>query len=534
MAQKQPLGVMEFIALQEQALAQRQMPASRRALGWLVGMLWAALKVHLLPRVPRSAWVILGGALALLVLAVDLHQSVPSRWPLGSLLMLGAPVVWWRGRSLARTMRVAASLVPIALGVWLALVWRSGPRPMLVLLLVSCALLAAGVYAWMRRGQGTPDETPPTAANPDEVIARWETITASKQLAILATCKPRVVERDDVGWTMCLDLPSGLIVEDVVPLAPRLASAIGGVARGAVSVTPVHSHAERCMVRVRVRDPLATVASWNEPRADSVLEPILIGRFEDGAPARLPLLLKPGLGLSVLVAGTNGQGKSGILNEIVAQLAHCNDVVLWGIDPQGTELGPWEPVLDRLVTDAGQEAGELIDAALRVIQARGGVMRERGIRAWVPTPKEPEIVIVADEAADLADHMPRLFELVRKGRKFGVHLVLATQRPSARALGDMGTEMRSQFRAIVCLGVEREDEVRVILGPSRSAEGWRADLLCKDPGCFLVMSPDPQHNRPRRARSYLIEDEQVQRWAARCAPLRPRLDDVSQRAGEGR
>jgi hypothetical protein len=71
-----------------------------------------------------------------------------------------------------------------------------------------------------------------------------------------------------------------------------------------------------------------------------------IGLTEDGRPVRVLLLRR-----NVLVGGIAGAGKSGILNIIIATLAACPDVVLWGIDLKGgMELQPWAACFDRLAT----------------------------------------------------------------------------------------------------------------------------------------------------------------------------------------
>lgn len=416
-------------------------------------------------------------------------------------------------------MRVAASLVPIALGVWLALVWRSGPRPTLVLLLVSCALLAAGVYAWMRRGQGTPDETPPGAANPEEVIARWETLTASKQLAILTPSKPRIVERGDTGWTALLPLTPGLIAEDVVPLAPRLASAIGGLHKSAVTVVP-HEHADRVLVRVTTKDLLKETRSWPGPSSTDVTKPATLGVSEDGTPATVALVPKAGQGRSWLIAGQAGSGKSTVLHLLTAIIVACDNADLWGaIDPEATELTPWEAAMrpGHLVTDL-REAGELLAAYLAEHEARKVLLRDRKARAWVPTPDEPERYLVIDELAVIAEeseYMESLVKIAQLGRKTGHHLILATQRPSSTALGEWGTSLRAQCQIKMCLHVDSATDVAIAFGPGAAAAGWRADYLLRQPGEYLVN--DPEHPTPRRSRAFMFSDQDVQKWATKLA-----------------
>lgn len=154
-------------------------------------------------------------------------------------------------------------------------------------------------------------------------------------------------------------------------------------------------------------------------------------------------------------------------------------------------------------------------------------MAQMGTREWWPSPENPEIVLVADEFADLVSQMPRLVHLARAGRKAGIHCILATQRPSAKALGDVGGELRAMFGAAVCLRVSSVTDVNVVLGPGAAGEGWRADRLLRRPGEFLISSTDPVHGAPRRGRCYRVDDHHVTTWSAACTGLRPRLDSLS-------
>jgi S-DNA-T family DNA segregation ATPase FtsK/SpoIIIE len=67
---------------------------------------------------------------------------------------------------------------------------------------------------------------------------------------------------------------------------------------------------------------------------------------EDGRPVAVMILRR-----NVLIGGTTGAGKSGILNIILATLAACADTEIWGIDLKGgMELQPWAGCLTRLAT----------------------------------------------------------------------------------------------------------------------------------------------------------------------------------------
>ena len=93
-----------------------------------------------------------------------------------------------------------------------------------------------------------------------------------------------------------------------------------------------------------------------------------IGLSEDGQPVRVLLLRR-----NVLVGGIAGAGKSGILNVIIATLAACRDVVLWGVDLKGgMELQPWAACFDQAGHDAGRSK--------RTLPGCGGMAQPPGPR----------------------------------------------------------------------------------------------------------------------------------------------------------
>jgi len=99
-------------------------------------------------------------------------------------------------------------------------------------------------------------------------------------------------------------------------------------------------------MRVIENDPHDAPVPWPGPSITSVTRLVDIGLSEDGRPIRVLIVRR-----NVLIGGIAGAGKSGILNVIIATLAACRDVVLWGVDLKGgMELQPWAACLDRLAT----------------------------------------------------------------------------------------------------------------------------------------------------------------------------------------
>jgi S-DNA-T family DNA segregation ATPase FtsK/SpoIIIE len=84
--------------------------------------------------------------------------------------------------------------------------------------------------------------------------------------------------------------------------------------------------------------------------------------------------------------------------------------------------------------------------------------------------------------------------------------------------------VRSQMDIRICLRVRERRDTDLILGQGMLAAGWLAHTL-DAPGKFLLSAEG--HNHPRRARAYLVTDDDVRREAARWAPIRPQLDELS-------
>ncbi|MFG1879967.1 hypothetical protein ACGFIV_34560 [Sphaerisporangium sp. NPDC049003] len=221
-----------------------------------------------------------------------------------------------------------------------------------------------------------------------------------------------------------------------------------------------------------------------------------------------------------------GAGKSGGVNVILADLSACPDVVIWGIDlKRGMELLPWASCLDRLATTP-QEAETLLRDAVAVLDGRADTLAQQGLRVWQPHADAPALVILIDEYAELVDEAPDAIRhadsIARRGRAVAVTLVAATQRPSQKAMG-YGA-VRSQMDVRISFRVRERRDVDLILGQGMLKAGWHSHTL-NAPGKFLVSAPE--HDIPRRARTYLIRDNTVHQAARQYAPHRPTLDAVS-------
>ena len=358
----------------------------------------------------------------------------------------------------------------------------------------------------------------------ERTIATWPDVARN---AGLAGSQIMAATVDVWGWRARLRLARGQTIADVMAKIPAIESGFG-THRNAIRVCPTPDDlANRCELRVLDRDPHADAVRWHGPSVSSITEPIDMGPFEDAEPCRVLFLRR-----HAIFGGATGSGKSGGLNELLANLAACGDVVIWAIDlKRGVELQPWAPCLGRLATTP-QEAASLLADAVAILFARAQWLADHGKRGWEPSPGMPALVIIIDEYAELAEDAPDAMSdtdtIARLGRAAAVTLVAATQRPTQKVMGQGA--VRSQMNIRISFRVEEQRDVDLILGQGKLKAGWQAHKL-NAPGKFLVSAPE--HDTPRRARAYLVTDDDVTDAVARYAATRPQLDSVSRLALAG-
>jgi S-DNA-T family DNA segregation ATPase FtsK/SpoIIIE len=447
-----------------------------------------------------------------------LHAAHPHWWAgvlLVSDLVSFALFVFGTQAGLSRLEeRVYAAAAALAAGGWLAAATLLGPLspPMPKVLAICAVILAVPWWAHRRRR---------ARVRVQRALAAWPEI--SKAIGLPGS-KIQSARVDLWGWRARVKLARGQTIADMTARIPAVESALGTY-RGAVRVYPTgDGKANRCELRVLDSDPHATAIPWPGPSARSIAESIDLGPFEDAEPCRVSFLRR-----HALFAGTTGSGKSGGLNVLVATLAACDDVVIWAVDlKNGMELQPWSPCIDRLATTA-EEAAALLADAVAILQARAGHLAATGRRVWEPSPDMPALVIIVDEYAELADEGPGATgdadSVARLGRAVAVTLVAATQRPTQKAMGQGA--VRSQMDTRICFRVRERKDVDLVLGQGMLNAGWHAHTL-NAPGKFLVSAPE--HTTPKRARAYLVTDDDVARVTAHYGPRRPQLDDVSRGA----
>jgi S-DNA-T family DNA segregation ATPase FtsK/SpoIIIE len=456
-------------------------------------------------------------AVTLYIGAAMLHVKHPHAWPwilaatgATAVLTVAGGIPWNVDRS---DERLYAATVTAAAGGWLAAATVHGPwhDPLPTLLFAATVTLAVPWWTHRRRR---------ARVRVDRVIRAWPDIAESIGLAGSRVMSAVV---DVWGWRARVSLANGQTATDVITRVPAIESGLGA-RPGAVRVEPDPAHAGRIVMRVLAADPHAGAIPWRGPSVQTIAEPIELGVFEDAAKVRLSLLRK-----HILIGGTTDAGKSGVLNVILGNLAACSDVVLWGVDLKGgMEIRPWASCLARLATTPA-EAAALLRDGVRILNARADAMSRSGARVWEPTPQTPALVIVVDEYAELVDQAPAAVEaaesIARRGRAVATTLLAANQRPTQKSMG--GGALRSQMSVRICLRVRERRDVDLILDKGMLGAGWHAHTL-DAPGKFYILGDG--HTQPRRARGYLVTDDDVQATAARYGDSRPRLDELSEKA----
>ncbi len=181
----------------------------------------------------------------------------------------------------------------------------------------------------------------------------------------------------------------------------------------------------------------------------------------------------------ILVAGTTGSGKSGCVNAMLSSIllrATPNEVKLVLVDPKQVELNHYETVphlLTPVITSPRLAANALANL-IKEMEARYSVMSEARARNLVELNRMrerdgerplPYILCVIDELADLMMIAPgevedAIIRLAQKSRAVGIHLLLATQRPSADIITGM---IKANVPARIAFAVSSQTDSRVIL-----------------------------------------------------------------------
>jgi DNA segregation ATPase FtsK/SpoIIIE, S-DNA-T family len=220
----------------------------------------------------------------------------------------------------------------------------------------------------------------------------------------------------------------------------------------------------------------------------------------------------------ILIAGTTGSGKSGCVNAMLSSLllrADPNEVRLVLVDPKRVELNHYEgiPHLLTPVVTSPRLAANVLGNLIKEMEERYGVMSRAKTRSLVELNRVrvregerplPYILCVIDELADLmmvapADVEDSIIRLAQKSRAVGIHLVLATQRPSADVITGM---IKANVPARIAFAVSSQTDSRVILDQN-GAESLlgQGDMLFRPSG----------ESRSARIQGAFIAEEEIEK-----------------------
>lgn len=225
----------------------------------------------------------------------------------------------------------------------------------------------------------------------------------------------------------------------------------------------------------------------------------------------------------LLVAGATGSGKSVCINTIIASLLYRSspeDVKLVMIDPKVVELGIYNGIphlLVPVVTDPKKAAGALSWAVGEMLKrykkfAENNVRDLKGYNDLVENSGEdneelkkmPQIVIIIDELADLMMASPKEVEdsicrLAQMARAAGMHLIIATQRPSVDVITGI---IKANIPSRIAFSVSSQVDSRTILdGAGAEKLLGRGDMLFSPVGA----------SKPIRVQGCFISDKEIER-----------------------
>ncbi len=312
-----------------------------------------------------------------------------------------------------------------------------------------------------------------------------------------------------------LEPAPGVKVSRIVALADDLALqlAASGVrieapipGKAAIGIEVPNKH----VAAVSLREVLESTAFQKESK------PLLVGLGKDisGTPMMADLAKMPHL----LVAGATGSGKSVCINGIILSLlfrASPEDVRLILVDPKVVELTNYNGIphlLTPVVTEA-KKAAAALHWAVQEMERRYALFADCGVRDIVRyradaetdpgKEKMPYVVVIIDELADLMMAAPvdvedAICRLAQKARAAGIHLVLATQRPSVDVITGL---IKANIPSRIAFSVSSQVDSRTILDMAGAEKLLgRGDMLYYPVGAA----------KPLRIQGAFVQDEDIE------------------------
>lgn len=333
-----------------------------------------------------------------------------------------------------------------------------------------------------------------------------------------------------------LALETGLRLSKIVSLADDLAIALRVPSVRIVAPIPgkntvgVEVPNERRQV-VRLRD----VIEESSEKTQKMKIPIFLGKDVSGNPMAADLAALPHL----LIAGRTGTGKSVCLNAIISSILMTRrpeEVRMLMIDPKMVELSGYARLphlMHPVVTDM-KKAEAILAWAVDKMEERYALLAQVGVRhlvnfnqlgaeeiyrrvgveskeeqEGVPT-NLPFIVIIADEMADLMMTAGKTVEqyiirLAQKSRAVGIHLILATQKPTVDVITGL---IKSNLPARIAFQVASKTDSRVVLDENGADKLLgNGDMLFLGPGTSILS----------RGQGTYLSDDEIESIVESCA-----------------
>jgi S-DNA-T family DNA segregation ATPase FtsK/SpoIIIE len=240
----------------------------------------------------------------------------------------------------------------------------------------------------------------------------------------------------------------------------------------------------KAAVGIEIPNRIKAVVSLREIISSSAFQdskdalPLALGKDVAGVPFASSLERMPHL----LIAGATGSGKSVCINTLIMSLLYTRtpaELRFIFIDPKMLELTPFNgiPHLRMPVVTDPKKAAQALRFCVKEMERRYQMLAKHGARniegynrmnldpSVTEEPKLPYLVIVVDELADLMALLPTEIEepvgrLAQMARAVGIHLVLATQRPSVDVITGM---IKANFPSRIAFQVASRTDSRVIL-----------------------------------------------------------------------
>lgn len=311
-------------------------------------------------------------------------------------------------------------------------------------------------------------------------------------------------------------LDQGVKLSKITNLSDDIALALGA---SGVRIAPVPNKISavgievpnRTVTAVRIRDVIESRAFTQHPSTVAFAVGKDIGGNDIvGNIARLP---------HVLIAGTTGSGKSVCTNSLIVSLLYKStpdEVRFIMVDPKMVELAPYNGIphlLIPVVTDPKKAAGALQWAVFEMMKrykmfSEKGVKDLAGYNALAETDEDvkklPTVVVVIDELADLMlvaakEVEESICRVAQMGRASGMHLVIATQRPSADVITGL---MKANIPSRIAFAVASSMESRIILDTTGAEK-----LVGKGDMLYFPLGD----TKPTRVQGCFITPEEIDR-----------------------